>query len=190
MAAAAAAPVSGASAGRAGQGSTRLSEALVAAAEQGAVPGLDYLVLFASAFVAATFLPFYSEVVLAALLLVGLDPLLLWCAATSGNTLGAVVNWWIGLSLEHWRRARGTPTWLRWMRLEDANIERAQAWFRRYGRFSLLLAWAPVGGDALTLYAGLMRVPLPPFLVFVSIGKGVRYGVVIGLTLSGAALVG
>ena len=169
-----------------------MSDALLALAEQWALPGapgLDLLALFVAAFVAATFLPFYSELVLAGLLLAGRDPVLLWCAATSGNTLGAVVNWWIGLRLEDWRRAHGSPRWLEWLRLDDAQIARAQGWFARYGRFSLLLAWAPVGGDALTFYAGLMRVRLAPFLVFVGAGKGVRYAVVIVLTLSGAALV-
>ena len=169
-----------------------MSDVVLGLAEQWAVPGapgLDYLALFVSAFVAATFLPFYSELVLAGLLIAGRDPLLLWCAATFGNTLGAVVNWWIGVRLENWRRARGSPGWLKRLRLDDAQIGRAQAWFSRYGRTSLLLAWAPVGGDALTFYAGLMRVRLLPFLILVGAGKALRFAVVIGLTLSGAALV-
>ena len=51
-----------------------------------------YLLLAATAFLAATILPFYSELVLVPLLLEGRDPLGLWVAATTGNTLGAVVN--------------------------------------------------------------------------------------------------
>ena len=53
----------------------------------------SYLLLFGSAFLAATILPFYSEVVLFALLRAGGDPLMLVTVAAVGNTLGAVVNW-------------------------------------------------------------------------------------------------
>ena len=61
-----------------------------------------YLLLFATAFGAATLLPFYSEVLLVAQLKRGLDPMLLWLFATAGNTLGAVVNWVIGWHLTHY----------------------------------------------------------------------------------------
>ena len=54
-------------------------------------------------------------------------------------------------------------------------MESAQAWFRRYGVWSLLLAGAPVIGDVLTVAAGAMRVHIAPFLVLVAAGKGLRY---------------
>lgn len=44
-----------------------------------------YLILFASAFGAATLLPFYSELLLLAQLNEGLSPLWLWIAASSGK---------------------------------------------------------------------------------------------------------
>ena len=47
------------------------------------------LLLFGSAFLAATILPFYSEVILFALLREGGDPFVLVLVATLGNTLGA-----------------------------------------------------------------------------------------------------
>ena len=52
----------------------------------------DYVVLFCSAFLAATLLPFYSEIVLVSLLLYGKSSIIVWAIATLGNTLGAVVN--------------------------------------------------------------------------------------------------
>ncbi|MCB1844729.1 MAG: DedA family protein, partial [Halioglobus sp.] len=52
-----------------------------------------YSSLFLTAFLAATLLPAYSEVLFAGLLLKGYDPLLLWLTASSGNTLGSAVNW-------------------------------------------------------------------------------------------------
>ena len=126
------------------------------------------LALFASAFLAATILPFYSEIVLFKLLRDGGDPALLVAVATLGNTLGAVVNWGLGRYLLHFRERR-------WFYFNERQIESAQNWFRRYGFWSLLLAWMPIGGDALTLIAGIMRVRLWLFLLLVGCGKGLRY---------------
>lgn len=136
---------------------------------------LSCLLLFSSAFLAATILPFYSEVVLFALLRDGGDPLLLVTIATLGNTLGAVVNWWLGRFLLHFQDRR-------WFYFKPEQVERAQRWFQRYGFWSLLLAWAPVVGDALTLIAGVMKVPLWLFLLLVGVGKAVRYVSVVYLT--------
>lgn len=128
----------------------------------------SYLLLFGSAFLAATILPFYSEVVLFALLRAGGDSLTLVVVAAVGNTLGAVVNWALGRYLLHFQDRR-------WFYFSRAQIERAQHWFQRYGFWSLLMAWAPVGGDALTLIAGIMKVRIGLFLLLVGAGKTLRY---------------
>jgi len=128
----------------------------------------SYLLLFASAFLAATILPFYSEVVLFALLQAGGDPVSLVLVATLGNTLGAVVNWIMGRYLLHFQDRR-------WFYFKQDQIEKAQAWYGRYGFWSLLLAWLPLGGDALTFIAGIMKVRLWLFLVLVGAGKAGRY---------------
>lgn len=143
-------------------------------------PGLDLLVLFTAAFGAATILPFYSEVLVVGLLLAGREPVLVFLVATVGNTLGAVVNWWIGGALERWRETGAGP---RWLHPRAVDVERAQRWYARFGVWSLLLAWLPIGGDALTFIAGVMRVGLTPFLVLVAIGKSLRYGVLVVGTL-------
>ena len=60
--------------------------------------------LFLSAFAAATILPMQSEAALAALILAGSHPLpVLIAVAGTGNTLGAVVNWWLGGRIETFR---------------------------------------------------------------------------------------
>ncbi|MBM7455255.1 membrane protein YqaA with SNARE-associated domain [Oceanisphaera litoralis] len=134
---------------------------------------LDYLIVFASSLLAATIAPFYSEVVLAAVLTRQPDAvLLLWALASVGNTLGSVVNWWLGKYLLHYKHKR-------WFPINDKQLDRAQCWFQRFGVWSLLLAWAPVGGDALTFIAGIMKVRLLPFVLLVFIGKSVRYLIVI-----------
>ncbi|MFB9847797.1 YqaA family protein [Oceanisphaera arctica] len=134
---------------------------------------LDYLIVFASSLLAATIAPFYSEVVLAAVLTRQPDAVvLLWALASVGNTLGSVVNWWLGKYLLHYKHKR-------WFPIKDKQLERAQRGFQRFGVWSLLLAWAPVGGDALTFIAGIMKVRLLPFILLVFIGKSVRYLIVI-----------
>jgi len=135
----------------------------------------SYLLLFGSAFLAATILPFYSEVVLFALLREGGDPVALVVVATLGNTLGAVVNWVLGRYLLHFQDRR-------WFYFNRVQIERAQRWFQRYGFWTLLLAWMPVGGDALTLIAGIMKVRLWLFLLLVGTGKALRYISVVYIT--------
>lgn len=129
---------------------------------------IAYLLLFGSSFLAATILPFYSEVLLFALLRDGGDPWMLVAVATLGNTLGAVVNWVLGLYILRFQHKR-------WFYFSQKQISKAQAWFQRYGVWTLLLAWLPIGGDPLTLIAGIMRVKIVPFLLLVGLGKGLRY---------------
>lgn len=138
----------------------------------------SYLLLFGSAFLAATILPFYSEVILFALLRAGGEPFTLVFIATLGNTLGAVVNWFLGLYLLHFQNRR-------WFYFSKAQIGKAQRWYQRYGFWSLLLAWMPIGGDALTLIAGIMKVRLWLFLVLVGSGKALRYILVVYLADQG-----
>lgn len=131
-----------------------------------------YVVLFWAALGSATILPFYSEFLLIALFERGLDPFWLWFAATAGNTLGALVNWVIGVHLTQYSDRR-------WFPFKEKHLHRAQGWFQKYGVWTLLLSWMPVGGDALTFVAGMMRVRFALFMVLVSIGKGLRYLIVI-----------
>lgn len=133
-----------------------------------------YVSLFLVSFAAATLLPAYSEVVFAGLLAAGHDPVALWAWATAGNTLGAVVNYLLGRFLLRFQDRR-------WFPFQPDTLGRAQRWFRRYGVWSLLMAWAPVGGDALTFVAGVMRVGFVPFLLLSGIGKGTRYAILLGL---------
>lgn len=136
---------------------------------------LSYGLLFASAFLAATIFPFYSEVLLVALLTEGHSVWLLWLVATLGNTLGSAVNWVLGRYFLHFE-ARS------WFPFKRRHLDKSQRWFQRYGIWSLLFAWLPVGGDALTFIAGMMRVRFAIFLLLTGLGKGLRYWVLILLT--------
>jgi membrane protein YqaA with SNARE-associated domain len=129
--------------------------------------------LFLSAFLAATVLPVSSEAVLAGLLATRTgDPLALFLVATVGNTLGSVVNWLLGRGIA---RFRERP----WFPVSPQRYDAASRQFARYGVWSLLFAWLPVVGDALTLVAGALRVRLLPFVVLVAIGKAARYAMIL-----------
>ena len=143
-----------------------------------------YLGLFLSAFGAATLLPLQSEAVLVGLLLAKAHPVwALVAVATFGNVLGSLLNWLLGRYVEHFRERR-------WFPVKPAQMQRAQVFYHRYGRWSLLLSWMPVFGDALTVLSGVLREPLWSFLILVSIAKTGRYVVLAYATLGAQAILG
>lgn len=133
--------------------------------------------LFAIAFLAATVFPAQSEAALVGLLVLGKQsPVLLVAVATAGNVLGALINWLLGRWVEHFRHRS-------WFPVSQRALDRATGWYRRWGRWSLLLSWAPIGGDALTVAAGILQEPLWSFLLLVTIAKAGRYIVLAAITL-------
>ena len=126
--------------------------------------------LFLSAFLSASLLPGGSEAVLYALAAGGGDPIQLLLVASAGNTLGGMSSWGLGRLLA-WR----------WPgRLEgDARRRAAVARLRRWGSPALLLSWLPVVGDPLCVAAGWLRIGVLPALVFIAVGKALRYGAVL-----------
>ena len=83
------------------------------------------------------------------------------------------MNWALGRYLLHFKERR-------WFPFKDNNLQLAQKWFQKFGVWSLLLAWLPIGGDALTFIAGMMRVRFSLFLLLTAIGKATRYAVLLG----------
>lgn len=139
---------------------------------------IGYIGLFASALIAATILPMQSEAVLVGLLSAGGHPVAwLLIVATIGNVLGSVVNWGLGRFLLRFRDHR-------WFPASDRQLTRAEDWYRRYGRWSLLASWLPVIGDPITVVAGILREPIVPFLLLVTLAKGTRYLILAAATLA------
>lgn len=124
---------------------------------QAALLGLGGLAV--SAFTSSTILPGNSEVVLVAFLYKWPD--WLWSAlliATVANTGGSVTSLWLG---------RVAP--------RKELSPRVQGWFSRFGPAVLVLSWVPVIGDALPLAAGWLRLPWFSSLVWLTLGKALRY---------------
>jgi membrane protein YqaA with SNARE-associated domain len=120
------------------------------------------------AFLAATLLPAQSEAALVGLLMLDRYPaLVLLAVASAGNVLGSCVNYGLGRFL-----AQST----RWQRLVNpSHRQRAENWYRRYGKWSLLASWLPIIGDPLTIIAGALRESFMVFLAFVTVAKVGRY---------------
>jgi membrane protein YqaA with SNARE-associated domain len=136
-----------------------------------------YAALFLAAFIAATLLPAQSEALLVGLLLAGEHPgPALVAVAGIGNVLGSLVNYLLGRAALRFQDRR-------WFPVKPGALERARGWYARYGRWSLLLSWAPVIGDPLTAAAGVMREPLWSFLALVTIAKFGRYAILAAVTL-------
>ena len=136
-----------------------------------------YLGLFLMAFGAASVLPMQSEPVFVGLILTGKFSLpMLLAVASVGNTLGSILNWFLGRGIERFRNRR-------WFPVSERALERSSRWYRRYGKWSLLLSWMPLFGDALTVVAGVLREPLLTFTILVFIAKTGRYVVLAFATL-------
>ncbi len=136
-----------------------------------------YIGLFVVSFLAATLLPGGSEIALTtALASTDKSVTLLIAFATFGNVLGSLVNWVLGRYFNHLQDRS-------WYPIKPHQMVRAEQWYRKYGRWSLLLSWAPIIGDPLTLISGMFREPFFSFVILVTIAKLTRYLVVSALVL-------
>ena len=134
-----------------------------------------YLSLFISAFAAATILPAQSEALLAYQVSISPDAVVqLIAVATLGNVLGATFNWCLGRLTENLRAKK-------WFPVNEKQLHKAERFYGRYGRYSLLLSWVPIIGDPITVVAGILREPLLSFVLLVTIAKCARYVFVVGL---------
>ncbi|PZQ48279.1 MAG: hypothetical protein DI551_01975 [Micavibrio aeruginosavorus] len=133
--------------------------------------------LFLASFIAATIFPAQSEAVLTALLLNGgYSPWLLVAVASVGNVWGSCVNWALGRGIDHFH---DRP----WFPLKSHMRQKAQCWYQRYGKWSLLLSWVPFIGDPITVMAGVMKEKWWVFLSLVALAKTGRYMVLAAIVL-------
>ena len=128
------------------------------------------LVLFFSAFLAATILPFSSEAAVALSLQNNMPVLNVMLSASSGNILAIVLNYYLGYFLYE-----QTKTKL----LSSKTGKKAFSFGHRYGYFALLFSWLPIVGDPITLVAGLIRMHFFWFVVIAGSLRVLRYYMVV-----------
>ena len=129
----------------------------------------SYFQLSFISFLAATILPFSSEVVLTTMYLSNsFETYFLLIFASIGNIMGSITNWYLGKKITLFQNRK-------WFPVSADQLKRSREYFQKYGLWSLLLAWVPIIGDPLTLLAGVLKVRFGIFFVLVSISKISRY---------------
>ena len=129
------------------------------------------IALFVSAFLAATLLPFSSEIAFVAALKNGMPTLHALFFASAGNILAIIFNYFLGYFLYTKTKEK---------LLHSKTGKKAFYFGHKYGYFALLLSWLPIIGDPITIVAGLLRLE---FVWFVVIAATLRVGRYYFLTL-------
>jgi len=130
---------------------------------------MAYVSLFFSALIAATVFPAQSEMVLVYLVQQAAHPVwALVVVASIGNVLGSLINYALGYSVHRFKDRR-------WFPASPKQMDRAQAFYAKWGRYSLLASWVPIIGDPITVVAGVLRYRFLVFLILVAIAKSGRY---------------
>ncbi len=130
---------------------------------------ISYFQLLIISFLAATILPLSSELVLSTMLLTdSFNKYLLLVVASFGNIFGSSVNWYLGKKILIFKDKK-------WFPVNEKQIAKSEMYFKKYGIWSLLLAWVPIIGDPLTVIAGILKINFFTFLLLVSISKTSRY---------------
>ena len=130
---------------------------------------ISYFQLLIISFLAATILPLSSELVLSTMLLTdSFNKYLLLVVASFGNIFGSSVNWYLGKKILIFKDKK-------WFPVNEKQIAKSEMYFKKYGIWSLLLAWVPIIGDPLTVIAGILKINFFTFLLLVSISKISRY---------------
>ena len=126
-----------------------------------------YLTLFITALISATLFPLGSEALLIYDITQGHNIYLLLFFATFGNSLGSVINYFLGL--------KGEEYLINKKLLNEKYISKAKTYFEKYGFWSILFSWLPIIGDPITFVAGILKYDFRKFLILVIIAKFSRY---------------
>jgi membrane protein YqaA with SNARE-associated domain len=131
-----------------------------------------YWGMFLTAFIAGSFFPFSSEAVMAGLLAAGLDPWGLIIYGTIGNVMGGMFNYCIG--------RMGRLEWIeRYLHVKQKDLDRATKFMAGRGAWMGFFAFVPILGSAITVALGLMRANVAISVISITIGKFLRYVVLI-----------
>lgn len=127
---------------------------------------MEELLLFLSAFLAATIFPFSSEVALVAALENDMPKYTALLVASSGNILAIILNYFLGFLFYEKTKVK----------LHSSKIgTKSYKIGHTYGYYALLLSWLPVVGDPLTLVAGIVRLNFIWFVIIAGSLRVLRY---------------
>ena len=136
-----------------------------------------YLGLFIASFLSATILPFSSEIVLVSLLSFSFKDFtysatLILISATIGNTLGGATNYYLGKYCK--------IEWLnKYLGFSEKKLNKTTNYIQKYGEYIALFSWVPIIGDPLCIALGWFKVNQARFLLFMFLGKLMRYVILV-----------
>lgn len=127
-----------------------------------------YWGMMLAAFLAGSFFPFSSEAVMVALLAAGLDPMPLIAYGTVGNVAGSMFNYGVG--------RMGKLQWIeQYCHVKQKDMARAERFMAGHGAWMGFFAFLPILGSAITILLGLMRANIPITMTSITVGKFLRY---------------
>lgn len=130
--------------------------------------GYGYWEMFVAAFLAGSFFPFSSEVVMVALNAAGLNGWQLIIYGTMGNVLGGIFNYCVG--------RLGKMEWIeKYLHVKKESLDRAERFMGGHGALMGFFSFLPILGSAITIVLGLTRANIPLSLISVTLGKFLRY---------------
>lgn len=130
--------------------------------------GYGYWGMFVAAFLAGSFFPFSSEVVMVALNAAGLNGWQLIIYGTMGNVLGGIFNYCVG--------RLGKMEWIeKYLHVKKESLDRAERFMGGHGALMGFFSFLPILGSAITIVLGLTRANIPISLISVTLGKFLRY---------------
>lgn len=127
-----------------------------------------YIGLFIGSFLAATVVPFSSDILLIGMLLAGASVMPTVAVATTGNWLGGLTSYYVGY-LGKWQ-------WIeKWFRVKRETLEKQKSRIDKYGPLLALMTWLPIVGDLFAIALGFYRQPFAKSALYMLIGKAARF---------------
>lgn len=127
-----------------------------------------YWGMLAAAFLAGSFFPFSSEVVMSGLQAAGLEPIQLVLYGSIGNVLGSMFNYGVG--------RMGKLEWIeKYLHVKKESLDKAQNFMTDRGAWMGFFAFLPLLGSAITIVLGLTRANIVISVISITIGKVLRY---------------
>lgn len=131
-----------------------------------------YWGMLLAAFLAGSFFPFSSEVVMLGLLAAGLDPWSLIAYGTIGNVLGSLFNYCVG--------RMGKLEWVeKYLHVRRDKLEKAERFMGGHGSLMGFFAFIPILGSAITIVLGYTRANLLLSTISITLGKFIRYVILV-----------
>lgn len=132
--------------------------------------GWGYIGLFVGAFLAATIIPFSSDILLIGILLAGGDPWISFLSATAGNWLGGLTSYGLG-RIGKWE-------WIeKWFHVSEEKLLKQKSKIDKYGSWIALITWLPFVGDVFAIGLGFYKLNFAKCAVSMLIGKGARFAI-------------